>query len=117
MSGPSPEAALVGDRLRSFIERIERLNEEGGQINRDKAEVFQEAKSSGFDTRVMKKLIRERAMDSQDREEQDQLLNLYRNAIASRRPSRGATEGAAGIPLSSAAPSNPSDDDDPLTVR
>lgn len=72
---------IAADRLRSFIERIERLNEEIKALNADKSEVFKEAKSTGFDVKVMRAVIQRRAKDGFERDEFDELLELYERAI------------------------------------
>ena len=68
------------DKLESFIERLERLSEKKNIINFDIKEVFSEAKSSGYDTTLMKKLAI-RKMDSEERLEQEILLKTYKNAL------------------------------------
>ncbi|MDY0884161.1 DUF2312 domain-containing protein [Dongia soli] len=72
---------IAADRLKSFIERIERLEEEKAAIAGDVKEVYAEAKSSGFDTKIMRQIVRLRKMEAHDREEQEQLLDLYKQAI------------------------------------
>ncbi|HEX9448130.1 MAG TPA: DUF2312 domain-containing protein [Dongiaceae bacterium] len=72
---------IAADRLKSFIERIERLEEEKKAIAGDVKEVYAEAKSSGFDTKIIRQIIRLRKMEAHDREEQEQLLDLYKQAI------------------------------------
>ena len=69
------------DRLKSFIERVERLEEEKAAIAGDVKEVYAEAKSSGFDTKIMRQIVKLRKMEAHDREEQEQLLDLYKQAI------------------------------------
>ncbi len=69
------------DKLRSFIERIERLSEEKNNINFDIKEVFSEAKSMGYDPTIMRKILALRKMDIDERLEQEALLNTYRNAL------------------------------------
>lgn len=69
------------DRLRSFIERIERLEEEKAALTADIREVFSEAKGEGFDTKIMRQIIRLRKMESNDRQEQEALLDLYKSAL------------------------------------
>lgn len=77
-----PEAGgIAADRLRSLIERIERLTEEKDALAGDIREVFAEAKGTGFDTKIMRQIIRLRKMESDDRQEQDHLLELYRRAV------------------------------------
>lgn len=78
---PGHNSGIAGDRLRSFCERIERLAEEKKALQADIASVFQEAKSAGFDTRIMREVIRERAMDAAQRQERDALLDTYRHAL------------------------------------
>jgi uncharacterized protein (UPF0335 family) len=72
---------VAGDRLRSFIERIERLEEEKRALGEDIKEVFSEAKSAGFDAKVMRQVIRIRKMDEDDRDAQEVLLDTYMNAL------------------------------------
>ena len=69
------------DKLRSFIERIERLSGEKNNINFDIKEVFSQAKSMGYDPSVMRKILALRKMDIDERHEQEALLNTYRNAL------------------------------------
>ena len=68
-------------RLESFIQRIERLNEEKANITADIKEVYAEAKSSGYDDKIMRKIIAERKKDEADRLEEELLLESYRNAL------------------------------------
>ena len=68
-------------QLKSIIERIERLNEDGKAISADKAEVYAEAKGNGFDTKVIKLVVKLRAQDEAKRQETDSLVDLYLSAI------------------------------------
>ena len=68
-------------KLKSFIERIERLSEEKNNINFDIKEVFSEAKSMCYDPTVMRKILALRKMDVDERIEQETLLNTYKNAL------------------------------------
>ena len=70
------------DRLRSFIERVERLEEEKAALAADIREVYSEAKGAGFDVKTMRQIIRLRKMEKSDRDEQESLLDLYRHAIS-----------------------------------
>lgn len=70
-----------GDRLKSFIERVERLTEEKRSLGNDITEVFAEAKDTGFDTKIMRQVIKIRAMDPADREEEETLLDIYMQAL------------------------------------
>ncbi len=72
---------IGAERLRSFIERIERLEEEKAALTADIREVYAEAKGNGFDTKVMRQVIRLRKMETSDRQEQEALLDLYKRAI------------------------------------
>jgi uncharacterized protein (UPF0335 family) len=72
---------IAADRLRSFLERVERLEEEKAGLTADIREIYAEAKGSGFDTKVMRQIVRLRKMDSADRQEQEALLEVYRRAI------------------------------------
>jgi uncharacterized protein (UPF0335 family) len=74
-------AGIAGERLKSFIERIERLEEEKKALAEDIKEVFAEAKGSGFDTRIMRQIIRLRRMDKDDLDEQETLLDVYKRAL------------------------------------
>lgn len=81
----APETADVGGvagaRLKSFIERVERLEEEKAAITEDVKEVFAEAKGSGFDVKTLRKVIALRKLDEEKRKEADELLDLYKSAI------------------------------------
>jgi uncharacterized protein (UPF0335 family) len=72
---------IAGDRLKSFIERIERLEEEKKALANDIKEVYAEAKGTGFDTKIMRQVIRLRKMDKDDLDEQETLLDIYRRAL------------------------------------
>ena len=69
------------DKLKNFIERIERLSEEKNNINFDIKEVFSEAKSNGYDTTIMRKILALRKMDIDERLEQEALLKTYKIAL------------------------------------
>lgn len=72
---------IAADALRQFIERIERLEEEKRAVAADIKDVYFQAKSQGFNTKTMRKLIAERRVEEQEREEQEQLLDLYKAAL------------------------------------
>jgi len=69
------------EKLKNFIERIERLEEEKYNLTTDIKEVFSEAKSMGYEPKIMRKILILRKMDIDDRLEQEALLNTYRNAL------------------------------------
>ncbi len=75
------QGGIAGDRLRSFIERVERLEEEKRAIAADIKEVYAEAKGTGFDTKIMRRIVRERRMDKDDLDEQETLLEIYKRAL------------------------------------
>lgn len=72
---------IAVDRLRSLIERIERLEEEKKAIAGDIRDIFAEAKSAGFDVKVMREILKLRKMDAADRDEKERLLETYRKAL------------------------------------
>lgn len=72
---------IAGEILTAYIERIERLEEEKRNLGGDIREVYAEAKSNGFEPKIMRKLVALRRMDQADRLEQEELLDLYRRAI------------------------------------
>jgi uncharacterized protein (UPF0335 family) len=76
-------AGIPGDRICSFIERVERVDEEIKALNEGKKEVFAEAKGEGFDVKVLREILRLRKQDKEDRDEQDSLLDLYLRAMES----------------------------------
>ena len=77
----SEALGITGERLRSFIERNERLEEEKQALAEDIKEVFAEAKGTGFDVKIMRKIIRMRKQDLNDRKEEEALLETYMAAI------------------------------------
>ena len=72
---------IATDRLRSLIERIEKPEEDKKEISTDIREVFAEAKSAGFDVKVMRAILKLRKMNAADRDEQEFLLDTYRKAL------------------------------------
>lgn len=68
-------------QLRAFIERVERLEEERQDIVSDIKGVYAEAKSSGFDTKTMRAIVRLRKMEAQARQEAEALLETYKDAL------------------------------------
>lgn len=72
---------IAADRLRSLIERIERLEEEKAGIASDIRDIFAEAKGAGFDVKIMRTILKLRKMNEADRSEQDQLLDTYKKAL------------------------------------
>ena len=72
---------IAGDRLKSFVERIERLEEEKAALTSDTRDVYAEAKSAGFDVKILRQIIRLRKLDEPARNEQEELLELYMRAL------------------------------------
>ncbi len=72
---------VAQDQLRSFVERIERLEEEKKTISDDIKDVYAEAKGNGFDTKVLRRVISLRKQDQNERQEQDAILDLYLQAL------------------------------------
>lgn len=74
------QTVAVG-QLRSFIERVERLVEEKQAIQGDISDVFAEMKGAGFDTKAVRAIIKLRAMDQAQRQEQEAMVDLYKSAM------------------------------------
>jgi uncharacterized protein (UPF0335 family) len=72
---------IAADRLRSLVDRIERLEEERKPLGSDIRDIYAEAKSAGFDIKVLRQLIRVRKQEPADVEEQETLLDVYRRAL------------------------------------
>ncbi|MGE5548622.1 MAG: DUF2312 domain-containing protein [Solirubrobacterales bacterium] len=72
---------IAAEALRQFIERIERLEEEKQTLQADIKDVYAQAKSQGFDTKIVRQIVRLRKLEDQEREEIEQLLDLYKAAI------------------------------------
>ena len=72
---------VAGAQLKSFIERIERLEEEKAALAADIREVYAEAKGTGFEPKTMRQIVRLRKLDSEDRQEQESLLEIYKSAL------------------------------------
>ena len=73
--------SVAQDQIRAFIERIERMEEEKQAIADDIKEIYAEAKGNGFDTKVLRQVIRIRKQDASERMEQEALLELYMAAL------------------------------------
>lgn len=75
------KSGFAKEHLRSFVDRIERLEEERNALTADIREVYSEAKTNGFDTKVMRQVIRLRRLDNTERQEQETVLDLYLAAL------------------------------------
>ena len=80
-SNPDVLTATAQGRLKSFLERIERLEEDKAAVMNDLKEVYAEAKGEGFDTKIMRKVVRLMKQDKAKRQEEDAILELYLSAI------------------------------------
>ena len=78
------KTGFAAGQLKSLVERIERLEEEKTALTSDIREVFAEAKGHGFDTKIMRQVIRIRRLDKADRQEQEAILDLYLSALGMR---------------------------------
>jgi uncharacterized protein (UPF0335 family) len=76
--------AVPADRLRAFVQRIERLEEEKAAMAADIREIYAEAKGDGFDTKVLRQVIKLRKLDKAEVQEQEALLELYLSALGER---------------------------------
>ena len=73
--------AIAVDELRLLIERIERLEEEKKGIADDIRDVYSEAKSRGYDAKIMRQIVRLRKMETHDRQEMEAILDTYKAAL------------------------------------
>jgi len=81
-STPGPgHNSVSADQLKSFIERVERLEEEKAGLTSDIKDIYAEAKGAGFDTKAIRKLIQIRKQDHAERQEQQAVLELYAQAL------------------------------------
>lgn len=80
-SAANDTGGVSGQRLKAFIERVERLEEEKSALAEDIKDIMGEAKAVGFDTKTIRKVIRLRKMDKDKRDEEETLLELYKAAI------------------------------------
>jgi uncharacterized protein (UPF0335 family) len=75
------ETGVAGEELKQFVERIERLEEEKKSISDDVRDVYAEAKGRGFDVKAIRSIVRLRAKEPQEREEEEAILELYKSAL------------------------------------
>ena len=81
MSKPITTGGIAADRLRSIVDRIERLEEEKKALSEDVKDIYQEAKSAGFDVKALRALIAERRKDADEVQEIQSLVDVYRRAL------------------------------------
>ena len=72
---------VTREEIRSFVERIENINIEKNEISEQQKDVFAEAKSRGYDTRILRKVVSMRKRDPQDLSEEEAILEIYREAL------------------------------------
>jgi uncharacterized protein (UPF0335 family) len=82
--------SFASEQLKSIIERIERLEEEKAALSEDVKEVYAKAKGNGFDTKILRTVIKLRKQDAAERAEQEALLDLYMHALGMAAPAEGA---------------------------
>jgi uncharacterized protein (UPF0335 family) len=75
------DPTIAADHLKSFVERIERLEEEKAALGSDIREVYAELKSMGFDPKIVRQIVRLRKMDRTELQEQEALLDTYKAAL------------------------------------
>ena len=73
---------IAGAQLKSFIERVERLEDEKRALGEDIKEIYAEAKGSGFEPKIMRQIIKIRRMDKNEHDQQETLLDLYKRALS-----------------------------------
>ena len=78
------KSGFAKEQLRSFVERVERLEEERSALTADIREVYSEAKGLGFDAKIMRQVVRMRKLDKADFQEQEAMLDLYLGALGMR---------------------------------
>lgn len=107
---------VAAGRLRAFIERIERLEEEKKTVSDDIREVYAEAKANGFDAKVMRQVVKLRKQDAAERQEQEAILDLYMHALGML-PLFDDGEDADVAPAADAASEDASSDEAPVWPR
>lgn len=88
---------VSGGQLKQFIERIERLEEEKGGISEHIRDVYAEAKSNGFDPKIMRQVLKLRKMDHQERTEIEELLTVYLHALGMAVPDSNDDDGGDSL--------------------
>lgn len=78
---PAPDVTVSGARIKSFVERIERLEEEKKALSEDVRDVYSEAKGTGFEPKILRKIVALRKASLEKRREEQELLDLYMSAI------------------------------------
>ena len=91
------DVTIPGGKIRAFVERIENIETEIGELNEQKKEVFAEAKNDGFDVKILREIIKLRKQDQEERDEREGLLELYMRdgAIGHGEDQEGGVENSA----------------------
>jgi uncharacterized protein (UPF0335 family) len=76
-----PKVSIAAEALQQYVARIERLEEEKKAMSADIKQIYQEAKSTGFDIKILRKVISIRKVAEHDRKEQEEILELYKRAL------------------------------------
>lgn len=92
MTFPSNTDSVDDGQLRAFVERIERMHEEKKAISDDIAEIYAEAKGTGYNVKVLREIIRIRSKDAAERAEHETILDLYMAALGMDRATRAGTD-------------------------
>jgi len=82
----SDTVGIAGNRIRSFVERIEQIETELKELTEAKKEIFSEAKGEGFDVKVLKEILKLRKQDQDERDEHESLLDIYLRAMDQTEP-------------------------------
>jgi uncharacterized protein (UPF0335 family) len=88
------DVTIPGGKIRAFVERIETIETEIGELNEQKKEVFAEAKGDGFDVKILKEIIKLRKQDEEERDERESMLDLYMRAMEQAAPAEKAAKAA-----------------------
>ena len=75
------DVTIPGGKIRAFVERIDTIETEIGELNEQKKEVFAEAKGEGFDVKILKEIVKLRKQDEEERDERESMLDLYMRAM------------------------------------
>ena len=79
------QSSIAVGKLKSFVERVEKLEAEKAELTADIREVYSEAKGQGFDTKIMRQVVRMRKLETADRQEMEAILDLYLAALGMRK--------------------------------
>jgi uncharacterized protein (UPF0335 family) len=88
------DVTIPGGKIRAFVERIENIETEIGELNEQKKEIFAEAKGEGFDVKILKEIVKLRKQDEEERDERESMLDLYMRAMEQATPAEKAAKAA-----------------------